>query len=349
MRPYRTVDDKIDGVVITFIDVTERRQVEDALRESERQLRQQKRLVELSRAPIFVWDFEGAIIDWNRGSEELYGYSRAEAVGQRKEELLGLEGRSYDQMKAELLKEGSWSGERRQKTKDGRVLTVETRLQVESFDSHRLVLESTRDITERKAWEERQNMLLHELSHRVKNTLAVVQAIAYQTSRTCLSPDDFMERFEGRLMALANAHDLLIKSDWQGADLAALVRDHIGPYTSDRPDRVRLKGEPIALPPDLATPFALVLHELATNASKYGSLAELNGTIGLEWRVISENDQRVFEFIWKEHGGPPVTAPAKSGFGGELIEHTIKNATVKREYLENGLICTIKIPLSDAT
>src|SRR5215469_11101905 len=103
MRPYRTVEDKIDGVVITFIDVTERRQVEEALRESERQLRQQKRLVELSRAPIFVWDFDGAIIDWNRGSEELYGYTRAEAVGQRKEELFGLEERSYDQMKVELL------------------------------------------------------------------------------------------------------------------------------------------------------------------------------------------------------------------------------------------------------
>jgi two-component system, chemotaxis family, CheB/CheR fusion protein len=348
MRPYRTVDDKIDGVVITFIDVTERRQVEEALRESERQLRQQKRLVELSRAPIFVWDFDGAIIDWNRGSEELYGYSRAEAVGERKEELLGLDGQAFEEMKAELLKEGSWSGERRQKTKDGRLLTVETRLQLESFDSGRLVLESTRDVTDRTAWEERQNMLLHELSHRVKNTLAVVQAIAHQTLRTSGSPNDFVERFEGRLTALASAHDLLMESDWQGADLAALARDHIGPYTSDRPDRLQLKGEPIALPADLATPFALVLHELATNAAKYGALADPNGTVGLEWRVIAESE-RVFEFIWQERGGPPVIAPTKSGLGSALIEGAVPNATVKREYGEYGLKCTIKIPLWDAS
>ena len=348
MRPYRTVDDKIDGVVITFVDVTERRQVEEALRESERQLRQQQRLVELSRAPIFVWDFDGAIIDWNRGSEELYGYTRAEAVGRLKEELLGLGASSFEQMKVELLKEGSWSGERRQKTKGGRILTVETRLQLESFDSQRLVLESTRDITERKAWEERQNMLLHELSHRVKNTLAVVQAIVHQTLRTSSSPDDFVERFEGRLMALASAHDLLMESDWQGADLAALARDHIGPFTSDRPDRLQLKGEPIALPADLATPFALVLHELATNAAKYGSLADPNGTVGLEWRVIAESE-RAFEFIWQEHGGPPVTAPAKSGLGSALIEGAIPNVTVKREYGEYGLKCTIKVPLWDAS
>ena len=126
---------------------------------------------------------------------------------------------------------------------------------------------------------------------------------------------------------------------------AALARDHIGPYTSDKPDRLQFKGEPIALPADLATPFALVLHELATNAAKYGSLADANGTIGLEWRVITENDQRVFEFIWKEKGGPPVTAPVKSGLGSRLIEGAITNATVRHEFRESGLICTIKVPL----
>jgi two-component system, chemotaxis family, CheB/CheR fusion protein len=348
MRPYRTVDDKIDGVVITFVDVTERLQVEEAARESGRRLQRQQRLVEMSRTPIFEWDFDGAIVEWNRGSEELYGYSRAEAVGRRKEELLRLNRRSHEQMKAELLKDGSWSGVRQQTTKDGRLLTIEARMQLECFDGQRLVLESTEDITDRKAWEERQRMLLQELSHRVKNTLAVVQAIAHQTSRTSSSPDAFVERFEDRLAALTSAHQLLMESDWQGAGLAALAHTHIGPYTADRPDRLRLEGDPVTLPADLVTPFGIVLHELATNAAKYGALTDVGGTIELNWRAIAENGRRVLTLMWSEHDGPPVTEPTNLGLGSALIDGVIPDATVKREYREQGLVCSITVPLSDA-
>ena len=149
MRPYRTMDDKIDGVVITFVEVTERRQVEEALRESERQLRQQKQLVEVSRDPIFVWDFDAGILEWNRGSEELYGYSRAEALGKQPEEILGTRGMdgSFDKIRAMLLKEGNWAGELQHRAKDGRMLPVEARLQLESVEGRRLVLETTREIS----------------------------------------------------------------------------------------------------------------------------------------------------------------------------------------------------------
>jgi two-component system CheB/CheR fusion protein len=148
MRPYRTVDDKIDGVVLTFVDVTERRQVEEALRESERQLRQQKRLVELSHDPIFVWDFDAGIVEWNRGSEEIYGYSRVEAIGKRTEQLLMtvVPGSSFDALKAKLLADGNWVGMLQHRTKDGRLLTIESRLQLENFDGRGLVLESTREM-----------------------------------------------------------------------------------------------------------------------------------------------------------------------------------------------------------
>jgi two-component system CheB/CheR fusion protein len=130
-------------VVLTFVDITERRQVEEALRESERQLRQQKRLVELSRDPIIVWDFDGGIIEWNRGSEELYGYSRAEALGKPKDQLLGTATADggLDKLKVGLLEQGGFSGELRHRAKDGRVLAVESRLQLESVDGRRLVLE----------------------------------------------------------------------------------------------------------------------------------------------------------------------------------------------------------------
>jgi two-component system CheB/CheR fusion protein len=125
----------------------------------------------------------------------------------------------------------------------------------QEVDIRYVVTSLTRDVTERKLWEQRQQLLLGEFSHRVKNTLAVVQAIAHQTLRGSASAEDFVERFDGRLVALAGAHSLLIKSDWRGADLAALARNQLEPYTSANPDRLRLEGEPVLLPADIATPF----------------------------------------------------------------------------------------------
>src|SRR5262245_19398062 len=158
MRPYRTVDDKIDGVVITFVDVSERLKAEDALHASEHKLLQMKSLVDLSRDPIFVWDFEDGIVEWNRACEELYGYTRAEALGKTKEKLLGtaVPASSFDKLRETLIAQGSWSGELRQETKDGRALVVESRMGLEALDGRRLVMESTRDITDRKLWEKRQ-------------------------------------------------------------------------------------------------------------------------------------------------------------------------------------------------
>ena len=160
LRPYRTVDDKIDGVVITFVDVTERLKVEEALRESERLLRQEKRLVELSRDPIFIWDYDDGIVEWNRGSEELYGFSREEALGKKKDQLLAtiVPGSSFEELRIKLLDEGSWTGEVHHRTKDGRDLIVETRIVLDTMADRRLVLESTRNVTERRQWERKQRL-----------------------------------------------------------------------------------------------------------------------------------------------------------------------------------------------
>ena len=160
LRPYRTVDDKIDGVVITFVDVTERLKVEEALRESEGLLRQEKRLVELSRDPIFIWDYDDGIVEWNRGSEELYGFSREEALGKKKDQLLAtiVPGSSFEELRIKLLDEGSWTGEVHHRTKDGRDLIVETRIVLDTMADRRLVLESTRNVTERRQWERKQRL-----------------------------------------------------------------------------------------------------------------------------------------------------------------------------------------------
>jgi two-component system CheB/CheR fusion protein len=349
LRPYRTVDDRIDGVVITFVDITERRQSEEALRASEQRLRQEKRLVELSREPIFVWQFDAGVVDWNRGSEELYGYSRAEALGQVKDRLLRTEvpGSSFEALKRELAESGNWTGELHQKTKDGRDLVVESRIELVVIDGRRIVFESTRDVTERKQQEGRQQLVLRELAHRVKNTLTVVQSIAHQTRRTSESSNEFVERFDARLEALARAHDLLVQADWEGADLGGLVRAQLEPYMADNVGRLQMSGPPVVLTADQATPFALVLHELATNAAKYGALSNLKGVIDLAW-TMSTRDRRL-KLVWQERGGPPTKPQRQNGFGSVLIQKSIPDATVKHDLRQEGLICTIELPLPDAS
>jgi two-component system, chemotaxis family, CheB/CheR fusion protein len=341
LRPYRTVDDRIDGVVVTFIDVTERRKMEE-------ELRQEKRLVDLSREPIFVWDFDGGILEWNRGSEELYGYSRQEALGKKKDRLLGttVSGSSFEGLKAALLEQGNWAGELQQTTKDGRHLTVESRIELVQMDDRRLVFESTRDITERKQWDERQRLLLGELAHRVKNTLAVIQAIARQTLRSSESNEDFIEQFDGRLAALSRAHSLLVESEWSGASLAALAKQELEPYVPGRPERLHIEGPQIILRPDLATPVGLVLHELATNSTKYGSLSRPAGTVSLSWTLSVGNNPQVLSVVWEERGGPTVKNPKRSGFGSTLIEGSIPGAKVQREFRSKGLFCKIDLPLT---
>jgi two-component system CheB/CheR fusion protein len=347
IRPYRTVDDKIDGVVATFVDITERRQAEEALRASEERLRQEIRLVELSRSPIFVWDFDDGVVQWNRGSEALYGYSREEAVGQRMESLLrtSVPNGSFADIRRSLLEEGTWSGLLQHRTKDDRVLTVESQIELVPIGSRRLVLESTRDVTDQKRAERRNELLLGELSHRVSNTLAVVQSVARQTLRTAGSSDAFVDLFEGRIAALARAHRLLVDARWTGAEFGGLARSQLAAYAGDDRGRLRFDGDPVTLPADIATPFGLVLHELATNAAKYGAFSIGTGHVDLSWTLTEDSGRRLFKVIWRESDGPPVTAPEKIGFGGSLIERSLPGATVRREFPLEGVICTFELEL----
>ncbi|WP_158742461.1 chemotaxis protein CheB [Acidisphaera sp. L21] len=349
MRPYRTIEDKIDGVVATFIDITERRRAEEALRLSEEHLRQEMRLVELSRSPIFVWDFDGGILKWNRGSEDLYGFGRDEAIGQPKETLLHpvIPGSTFQALRQALLDRGQWKGEVHHRTKGGKVIQVESEIELVLVNGRRLVLESTRDITERKRWEEQQRLLLDELSHRVRNTLTVVQSMARQTLRNTKSGADFVERFEGRLSSLARAHKILVDSEWKGAELSALIESQLQAHTSDASARIQVDGEALTLPPDLATPFGLILHELATNAIKYGSLSSETGTVLVQWNLRLNGTESILNFVWREAGGPPVEIPSRKGFGSSLIERGLSGAAVRRDFLPSGFVCTIEVPLAN--
>jgi two-component system, chemotaxis family, CheB/CheR fusion protein len=347
MRPYRTVDDKIDGVVITFVDVTERRQVEQALRESEQAIWQEKRLVELSHDPIFIWDFDGGVLEWNRGSEQLYGYSRDEMRGRRKDEVLKtvIPGSSFDALRAKLLAERAWQGEMRHTAKDGRELTVESRIVLEAIGTRRLALESTRDVTDRRAWERRQELLLGELSHRVRNTLAVVQAIARATARHATNTPQFIEQLDQRLGALARAHSLLIDSDWRGADLGTLAREQLAPYMAEKPERLTIEGEPVMLSVDLSTSLALVLHELATNSARQGALSRQKGAVQLSWKLTRRNQHGLLGLTWRESGGPKGKPAKATGFGDPLLDHSLPGATVRREQRADSFECRIDLPL----
>jgi two-component system CheB/CheR fusion protein len=161
------------------------------------------------------------------------------------------------------------------------------------------------------------------------------------------SDADFVARFDGRLAALGRAHNLLVASHWRGANLAELARSQLEAYVTDGADRLHIGGEPVFLAADLATPFALVLHELATNASKYGSLSRPGGRVQLGWTIAGQDGQRTLKLVWQEQGGPQVSSPTDTGLGTTLIDTAIPGARVAREFRSEGLRCVIDAPLPE--
>jgi two-component system CheB/CheR fusion protein len=198
------------------------------------------------------------------------------------------------------------------------------------------------------AGEGRQRLLMSELTHRVRNTLAVIQAIARHTLRGNQPKDELIKQFEGRLAALASAHTLLVESDWKGANLADLAHQQLDAYGTQNLDRLRIAGPAVLLPADVATPFGLVLHELATNAAKHGALSNRTGKVVVTWTLSRRNNRRLIKVEWQETGGPAVQNPGAGGFGTTLIESAIPGANVEREFRSGGLTCTIDLELPEA-
>jgi two-component sensor histidine kinase len=192
------------------------------------------------------------------------------------------------------------------------------------------------------------DLLIEELNHRVKNTLAILQAIAVQTFRSATRAE--REKFEGRLGALAEAHNLLSKVKWQGSELRDVIDRVLQPYLLNNPERIRIFGPKVPLSPRLAVVLSMIVHEIATNAAKYGALSNDNGTVALDWEVMEDNAKRRLRMIWTEAGGPPVTAPVQRGFGSRLIERSARDqlggeATV--DFLPRGVVYTIICALEE--
>ncbi|MFD2055120.1 sensor histidine kinase [Mesorhizobium calcicola] len=203
------------------------------------------------------------------------------------------------------------------------------------------------DITDRKRGEEHRKLLVNELNHRVKNTLAVVQAIASQTIRNATTLPEAGRTLSSRLISLAKAHDVLTQKNWSGADLNDLVAASIKPHAAM--DRVQIRGEKVWLPPHVALSFALALHELTTNAIKYGALSNANGRVSISWRLGIENGHPRLELEWREIGGPTVGPIERKGFGTQLLERIFKSESaggVRLTFEKSGLICVFQVNLS---
>jgi PAS domain S-box-containing protein len=206
------------------------------------------------------------------------------------------------------------------------------------------------DITRYKEQEARIRLLMRELTHRSKNLLTVIQAIMRQTASNCRSIEDFETRFAARLQSLAGSHDLLVQEDWQGASMRELVRSQLGHY-SDRDDpQIELTGPPLQIPPDAAQHIGMALHELATNAAKYGALSSPRGKVRISWSTLQAPDgSSMCQLAWEESGGPPVERPSRRGFGRVVIERTVARALhgeVRIDYAPTGLCWTLEFPRS---
>ena len=192
------------------------------------------------------------------------------------------------------------------------------------------------------------DLLIEELNHRVKNTLAILQAIAAQTFRSASRAE--RDKFEGRLGALAEAHNLLSREKWQGSELQDLIGRVLQPYLLNNPERMRMSGPKVPLSPRLAVVLSMIVHEIATNAAKYGALSNDSGTIRLDWEVATEAAKPKLTLIWTEAGGPHVVVPVHRGFGSRLIERSARDqlggeATV--DFLPRGVVYTVTCSLED--
>jgi two-component sensor histidine kinase len=229
----------------------------------------------------------------------------------------------------------------------GRRRQYEARARLEDLHQGEERLRAGLDKEKRAA--EHQRLLIDELNHRVKNTLATVQSIAAQTLRTAEGKEDAREALEMRLLALSRAHDVLTRESWEGADLVEVVAKALEPYQISGESRLHIKGPHVRVTPRMSLALAMALHELATNAVKYGALSNKTGTIEVSWKVQNGAAPPRLSLRWTETGGPPVEPPRRRGFGSRLIERTLAqdlDGRVEIAFAPTGVVCTVDAPVA---
>lgn len=332
------------GGINMLVDVSARLQ-------SEQELARLGAVIASSEDAVIGVNLQGIVTHWNEGATQLYNYESHEMIGQHIESIVPPELHAQESEILEKLRRGERvkNYETERVGKDGRRISISLSASSLRDEAGNIIgmTKVGRDITERKRAEQLQQLLLNELNHRVKNTLATVQAIAHQTVRSARSPGDFAVSFTARLQALSRAHNLLTQSSWQGAELLPLIREQL--IFTDSNERISYAGPKVSLEPQTALHISMVLHELGTNARKYGSLSVPRGRVSLNWSVQSTraNEDPTLLLKWQERDGPSVAAPIKQGFGTTLIQQSIQahGGDVIIDYGPEGVTCEIKVPI----
>ena len=322
------------------------RESDAALRESNDQLRWYVSIVENSNDAIIAKNLDGIIMSWNKGAEQVFGYTAKEAVGKPVTLLIPPELHHEEPTILERIRRGECTDhyETIRRRKDGSLINISLTVSPVRNAQGKIVGASkiARDITERKRHEERITMLAREAEHRTKNILATVQATVNLSHSD--TADGVKRAIEGRIQALANVHALLVEASWKGADLSTLARRELAPYLQDNGARTHIDGPKLFLEPNTAQTIAAILHELATNAAKYGALSVAKGRVEVKWSVAANQ----LVLTWTESGGPMVEKPTRQGFGTRVMERMIKDqhkGDLRLDWRAEGLACEIILPM----
>lgn len=343
---------QVTGIFCEGFEVTEAIRATQFLRHSEEQLR-----LASEAAEVGLWDLDVAsdTLFWSARIRTMFGFSQDSPVTMR-DFAACIHPSDHDRVMAAFAAALSpdtcalYDVEFRTIGKQDRVVRWVSMKGRGIFDANGeccRVVGAAIDITARKTAEAHLRLMVNELNHRVKNSLAIVQAIAAQTLRRGEVPDHIREAFTDRLLALSRAHDVLTDERWAGANLHDLARQAATPYGSDGGDpagRFVINGPAVNLSPKSAIAIALAFHELATNAAKYGALSVPGGQVRIDWTTTQDEDSVRLHLTWRELGGPPVTAPTTTGFGARLLKKGLASelrGEVKITFPPAGVICTI--------
>jgi PAS domain S-box-containing protein len=325
-------------------DITKRIEMEVALRESEQRLRWIGAVVETSDDAIVSKNLDGIITSWNKGAERLFNYTADEAIGQPITMIIPQDRLDEERVILARIKRGERIDhfETVRRRKHGTLISISLTVSPVKNAEGKTVGASkiARDITEQKRNQEHISVLAREAEHRSKNVLSNVQAIVNLSQSD--TPEGLKSVIGGRIRAMSNVHSLFAETRWTGAELSAIATQELAPYLDEQGARVRMEGPETLLKPDVAQAVAVILHELATNASKYGALSGPKGQIKLTW---SRTEDGQLTLRWTELAGPRVTVPEREGFGSRLIQQTISQLGGKArfDWSSEGLVCEIAL------
>jgi PAS domain S-box-containing protein len=349
-EPHQPTDPalrRLDVVARQAADLIERSRAEAALRETNNQLRWLASIVECSDDAIVSKTLDGIITSWNKSAERVFGYTAEEVIGKPITILIPSDRQHEEPVILERLRRGERieQFETVRQRKDGSLVMISLTVSPVTNAEGNILGASkiARDITERKRSEEQIVTLAREAEHRARNMLASVQAAVHLSHSA--TPEGLKHTIEGRIQALANVHRLFVESRWAGAELHSLVKEELAAYCRDGERRARIDGPKLLMRPDVAQAVAVALHELATNAAKYGALSIAEGHVRVEWSRAS--DGRLV-LRWTETGGPPGKPPTHQGFGTRVMDSMIRGqlkGDIHFDWRAEGLACEIVLPV----